>query len=138
MKKYFSMIICILLSLSLVGCSVKVDADSAARYAQTFCQTTSERMWLTNKSYLLKNVSEELEPVLEAWFNGSNYSDKMRVSIKSQHTDIVNGTGTAMMLISCSNDNLSYWVVMTLTYSKNVLVDFTYKSIDQMQGCVVS
>ncbi len=138
MKKLISILVCLVLAFTLASCSATVDADTAARYAQTFCQTTSARMWSANKSFLLKNVSEELEPRLEAWFDGSNYSDKMRVSVKSQHSDIVNGTGDTILLISCSNDNLSYWVVMTLSYSKNVLIDFTYKSIDQMQGCVVS
>lgn len=135
MLKRIALALCALTCLAFVGCA-KVDSNYAIEYAQAFCQTTSDKVWQANKSYLTKNVSDEIETRLTDWFEGSNYSDGLRVSVKSSTSTIVDGTGTSMILLSCSSDYLSYWVVMTLEFQNNTLVDFTYKSIDQMGALI--
>lgn len=135
MLKRIALALCALTCLTLVGCA-KVDSNYAIEYAQAFCQTTSDKMWQSNKSYLTKNVSDDVKERLETWFEGSNYSDGLRVSVKSATSTIIEGTGESMILLSCSSDYLSYWVVMTLEYQNNILVDFTYKSIDQMGALI--
>ena len=135
MLKRIALALCALTCLTFVSCA-KVDSNYAIEYAQAFCQTTSDKVWQANKSYLTKNVSDEIETRLTDWFEGSNYSDGLRVSVKSSTSTIVDGTGTSMILLSCSSDYLSYWVVMTLEFQNNTLVDFTYKSIDQMGALI--
>lgn len=135
MFKKISLFLCAFACLALTGCT-RVDSNYAIEYAQAFCQTTSDKVWKANKSYLTKHVSEEVADRLEYWFDGSNYSDGLHVSVKSSTSTIQNGTGESMILLSCSSDYLSYWVVMTLTYDNNVLVDFSYKSIDQMGALI--
>lgn len=135
MKRFLAIVLACTLLLSLTSCG-SLSPEDVKGYAQTFCRTTNSDMWNRNKAFLTSGVSEEMEARVISWFDGANYSDQMSVVIKEYSDDISSGSGTAMLLLSCSNDSLSYWVVMTLTYEKGMLFDFTYQSIDQMSEAV--
>lgn len=132
MTKKLISLICIL-TIFLVGCG-KLENQDIEDYAATFCQTTSHSIWEDNKTFLLSRADESLHDKLIQWFKYSNYSDKMQVNVKSHISDIKDGTGFSMLLLECSNNDLNYWVSLELIYYNNKVIDFNYKSIDEMRN----
>lgn len=135
MKRFLFLVLAGAFMLVLTSCGA-ISPEDVKGYAQTFCMTTNADMWEKNQKYLTSGVSEDLETKITNWFDGANYSDRMSVIIKEYSDNISGGSGKAILLLSCSNDSLSYWVVMTLSYEKGILVDFTYQSIDEMSEAV--
>lgn len=125
----------LLLVLSLVMCLVGcgISTDTVTQYAQTFCQTTSDRMWKQNKSFLLKHCSEDIKEDITRWFQGSNYSDNLTVRVRDLTIAETGKTVKALGLLECSNSNVQYSVILNLNFEDGKLVSFNYRSVEGME-----